>query len=201
MKSLGRSGPGDKLDILLSAALSGLAIDGDMSQFRWLSEPEQAAWRAYLEASQLLANTLEREFQTECGLSAADYEIFVRLSEAPERRMRMSELADRTLYSRSRLSHAVTRLEKEGWLRREGCDNDKRGTFAELTDLGFSKLVEAAPKHVGGVRRHLIDCLTAEQIGQLELIMTAVRTELLGAGVAPRLTRAAVGVTRAAVSA
>jgi len=163
-----------------------------MSDFRWLTEPEQAAWRAYLEGSQLLANTLERELQAECGLSAADYEIFVRLSEAPDRRMRMSELADRTLYSRSRLSHAVTRLEKEGWLRRESCDDDKRGTFAELTERGFAKLVDAAPKHVSGVRQHLIECLTPEQIGQLEAIMTAVRTELLGAGVEPHIPRAAV---------
>jgi DNA-binding MarR family transcriptional regulator len=161
-----------------------------MSEFHWLSEAEQAAWRAYLEASQLLANTLERELQTDCGLSAADYEIFVRLSEAPNRRMRMSELADRTLYSRSRLSHAVSRLEKEGWLRREGCDDDRRGTFAELTDRGFAKLVEAAPRHVTGVRQHLIQCLTAEQIGQLEAIMVAVRNELLGPEVAPRLSPA-----------
>ena len=161
-----------------------------MTEFRWLTPAEQSAWRAYLEASQLLANTLERELQNECGLSAADYEIFVRLSEAPERRMRMSELADRTLYSRSRLSHAVSRLEKEGWLRREDCADDKRGTFAELTDEGFAKLVEAAPRHVTGVRRHLVDCLTAEQISQLAGIMTAVRTQLLGPNVPPRLTEA-----------
>jgi DNA-binding MarR family transcriptional regulator len=161
-----------------------------MSEFRWLTAPEQSAWRAYLEASQLLANTLERELQTECGLSAADYEIFVRLSETPGRRMRMSELAERTLYSRSRLSHAVTRLEKEGWLRRQDCDDDKRGTFAELTDAGFTKLVEAAPNHVDGVRRHLIECLTPTQIGQLEKIMIAVRTGLLGPDVAPRIPAA-----------
>ena len=161
-----------------------------MTDFRWLTPAEQSAWRAYLEASQLLANTLERELQNECGLSAADYEIFVRLSEAPERRMRMSELADRTLYSRSRLSHAVTRLEKEGWLRREDCADDKRGTFAELTEEGFAKLVDAAPRHVTGVRRHLVGCLTLEQISQLEAIMTAVRTELLGPNVAPRLPEA-----------
>ncbi|MDQ1725915.1 MAG: hypothetical protein QOG52_2943 [Frankiaceae bacterium] len=159
-----------------------------MSEFRWLTAAEQSAWRAYLEASQLLANTLERELQSECGLSAADYEIFVRLSEAPLRRMRMSELADRTLYSRSRLSHAVTRLEKEGWLRREDCADDKRGTFAELTEEGFAKLVDAAPRHVGGVRKHLIECLAPEQISQLEAIMTAVREQLLGPDVAPRLT-------------
>ena len=162
-----------------------------MSEFRWLTAPEQTAWRAYLEASQLLANTLERELQTECGLSAADYEIFVRLSEAPARRMRMSELADRTLYSRSRLSHAVSRLERAGWLRREDCADDKRGTFAELTDEGFAKLVDAAPRHVSGVRRHLIGRLTPEQLGQLEGIMTAVRDELLGPDIAPRLSELA----------
>lgn len=165
-----------------------------MSEFRWLTTTEQSAWRAYLEASQLLANTLERELQNECGLSAADYEIFVRLSEAPQRRMRMSELADRTLYSRSRLSHAVSRLEKEGWLRREDCADDKRGTFAELTDQGFAKLVDAAPRHVGGVRKHLIDRLTTEQISQLEGIMTAVREELLGPDVAPRLIEPAAAL-------
>lgn len=150
-----------------------------MTEFRWLTEPEQSAWRAYLEGSQLLANRLERELQSECGLSAADYEIFVRLSESPDRRMRMSELAERTLYSRSRLSHAVTRLEKEGWLRREDCEDDKRGTFAELTQAGFDKLVQAAPEHVTSVRRHLIDRLSPEQVEQLQEIMTAVRDALL----------------------
>jgi DNA-binding MarR family transcriptional regulator len=104
----------------------------------------------------------------------AYYEILVRLSEAEARRMRMSELADATRSSRSRLSHAVARLEERGWLERVECPTDKRGQIAMLTDVGFAALEAAAPGHVGAVRQHLIDRLTPEQVTQLEQIGTVV---------------------------
>src|SRR5690348_11734002 len=114
----------------------------------WLSAEEQRAWRAYLEATMLLFDALDRELQRDARMPHAYYEILVRLSEAEGRTLRMSELADRTRSSRSRLSHAVARLEERGWVVRRECADDRRGQLAQLTDEGFAVLAEAAPGHV-----------------------------------------------------
>jgi DNA-binding MarR family transcriptional regulator len=137
---------------------------------RWLSEEEQRTWRAFLGASQLLMAQLDRELQRDAAIPHGYYEILVSLSESPDRMMRMSELAELTQSSRSRLSHAVTRLEERGWLRREECETDRRGQFAVLTDEGFAALEAAAPGHVEGVRSHLFDQLTPTQQAQLRRI-------------------------------
>ena len=131
---------------------------------RWLDAEEQQAWRAWLYSSLLLQDRLDRELTRETGISHAYYEILVALSEAPERQMRMSELADTCLSSRSRLSHAVSRLEERGWVRRQVCPDDGRGLLAVLTDEGFAALEAAAPVHVEGVRTHLFDQLTPKQV-------------------------------------
>src|SRR5438105_14094703 len=119
---------------------------------RWLDDDEQAAWRAFLAASQLLMDQLDRELLAGAGIPHAYYEILVRLSEAPGRAMRMSDLADRCQSSRSRLSHAVARLEEAGWVERRQSGDDRRGTVAALTGKGFDALAGAAPGHVAGVR-------------------------------------------------
>jgi DNA-binding MarR family transcriptional regulator len=98
----------------------------------------------------------------------------VRLSEAPGRALRMSQLADASASSKSRLSHAVARLEERGWIQRVDCPTDRRGQVAQLTDAGFAALAEAAPGHVAQVRRSLIDVLTPEQLGQLREISAAI---------------------------
>ena len=131
---------------------------------RWLDAEEQKAWRAWLYSAQLLLDRLDRELSHRTGISHAYYEILVALSEAPERMMRMSELADRCLSSRSRLSHAVSRLEERGWVRRQVCAEDGRGQLAVLTDEGFAALEGAAPVHVEGVRRELFDQLSPAQV-------------------------------------
>jgi DNA-binding MarR family transcriptional regulator len=136
-------------------------------QTRWLDAEEQKAWRAWLYSSMLLHDRLDRELTHETGLSHAYYEILVQLSEAPGRALRMSELADRSLSSRSRLSHAVARLEERGWVRRQVCESDGRGQLAVLTDDGFAALEAAAPIHVEGVRAHLFDQLNPEQVAAL----------------------------------
>ncbi len=148
---------------------------------RWLDSDEQRAWRAFLEATQRVFADLERQLQHDSGLSQSDYEVLVQLSESPERRMRMSELADRTLSSRSRLSHAVGRLETEGLLRRTACATDRRGTFAELTDAGQRRIEEAAPGHVAEVRRQLFDHLSPDQVAQLEALCTTILNGRRGA--------------------
>ncbi|MFD6756455.1 MULTISPECIES: MarR family winged helix-turn-helix transcriptional regulator [Micromonospora] len=145
---------------------------------RWLDPDEQRTWRAFLAASRALMDTLDRELQRDAGMPHAYYEILVRLSEAPERRLRMSELADVTGSSRSRLSHAVTRLEAAGWVRREDCPTDRRGQIAWLTDDGFATLAAAAPGHVEGVRRHLFDALSPAQVDQLRRISEALTDHL-----------------------
>ena len=145
---------------------------------RWLSEDEQRTWRAYLAANQLLADALDRQLMRDSGLPHGYYEILVRLSEAPGRALRMSELAVASQSSRSRLSHAVARLEERGWLRRQVAPEDRRGQVAVLTDAGFEALAEAAPGHVEAVRTYLFDPLTEEQVGQLREISEAVLRRL-----------------------
>ncbi len=126
----------------------------------------------------MLFDALDRQLQRDAGIPHAYYEILVRLSEAECRSMRMSELADATRSSRSRLSHAVARLEERGWLERVDCATDKRGQVAVLTDAGYAALVDAAPGHVEAVRKHMIDQLSAEQISQLEQIGASIVTGL-----------------------
>jgi DNA-binding MarR family transcriptional regulator len=145
-----------------------------MSDTKWLTADEQRAWRAYLEATTLLFDALDRQLQSEAGMPHAYYEILVRLSEADGRAMRMSELASRTRSSRSRLSHAIARLEERGWVQRTDAPTDRRGQVAELTDKGFGVLVTAAPGHVAAVRAAVIERLTPEQIAQLEAIGMAI---------------------------
>jgi DNA-binding MarR family transcriptional regulator len=134
---------------------------------RWLDAEEQKAWRAWLYSSMLLQDRLDRDLTSETGISHAYYEILVQLSEAPGRMLRMSQLAERSLSSRSRLSHAVARLEERGWVRRQVCEEDGRGALAVLTDDGFAALEAAAPIHVESVRTHLFDQLTTEQVAAL----------------------------------
>jgi len=137
-------------------------MPGTDSEPRWLSAREQRAWRATVGLSQLLLRQLDRDLNAH-GLSGHDYEILVELSEAPDHRMRMTDLADATSQSRSRLSHQVSRMEKRGLVRRDDCEGDKRGTFAVLTKAGFEAIERVAPYHVEQVRRHYIDRLTPRQ--------------------------------------
>jgi DNA-binding MarR family transcriptional regulator len=139
---------------------------GTDGQPRWLTDEEQQAWRATVNLSQLLLRQLDREL-AEHGLNGRDYEILVELSEAPEHRLRMTDLADATSQSRSRLSHQVSRMEKRGLVRRDDCEGDKRGTFAVLTEAGFEAIERVAPQHVESVRRHFVDQLTPHQLEEI----------------------------------
>lgn len=130
---------------------------------RWLSAREQEAWRVYIRLAKLLIRQLDRDLHP-FGLSTHDYEILVELSEAPGNRLRMTELADITAQSRSRLSHQVTRMEEKGLVRRDACDGDKRGTFAVITSRGMTAIELTAPCHVDSVRQHFIDHLSPTQL-------------------------------------
>ena len=151
-----------------------------MDHTRWLDEDEQRTWRSFLWAGRLLFDRLDRQLQHDAGLPHAYYEILVHLSEAPGRTLRMSELAATSLSSRSRLSHAVARLEEAGWVARRACPTDRRGSFAHLTDAGMARLEQAAPGHVEAVRTHLFDQLTIEQQHALRDISDALLAHLDG---------------------
>src|SRR5271154_7080267 len=141
-------------------------MPGTDGQPHWLTGEEQQAWRATVRLSQLLLRQLDRDL-TAHGLNGHDYEILVELSEAPDHRLRMTDLADATSQSRSRLSHQVSRMEKRGLVRRDDCEGDKRGTFAVLTEAGFEAIERGAPHHVEGVRRYCVDRLTPHQLEEI----------------------------------
>jgi DNA-binding MarR family transcriptional regulator len=150
--------------------------DVHMADFqpRWLSAEEQHAWRVFLGATQTLFSAVEAQLQRESGIPLGYYEILVRLSEAEDRSLRMSKLAEVSTSSKSRLSHAVARLEERGWVERLDCPTDRRGQVARLTEAGFEVLAAAAPAHVEQVRRSLFDRLSPEQVTQLATIGTAI---------------------------
>jgi DNA-binding MarR family transcriptional regulator len=141
---------------------------------RWLTADEQRIWRRFLFACQSLFGAIDGQLLKDSGLPHGYYEILVHLSEAPDRALRMSQLAAASSYSKSRLSHAVSRLEERGLVARMDCPTDRRGQIAKLTDEGLTVLEAAAPGHVEQVRRSLIDALTPEQIRQLGEISAAM---------------------------
>jgi DNA-binding MarR family transcriptional regulator len=145
---------------------------------RWLNEEEQRHWRAYITMVALLQERLGQELQRAHELSIQDYEILVRLSESANHSIRMSELADLTQASRSRLTHQIDRLERLGYIRRERAASDNRGRLAILTDEGMAALVAAAPTHVEGVRTHLLDQLSPDQFREFGIASAAIAAHL-----------------------
>src|SRR5216684_36039 len=156
------------------STIPGYPVNVNTSGPRWLTAEEQAAWRAFLGACQELFGAVEAQLQHEEGMPHTYYEILVRLSETPGRSLRMSQLAEASASSKSRVSHAVARLEERGWVRRVDCPTDRRGQIAELTADGYAALSAAAPGHVEQVRQVLFDALSAEQLRQLEKISAAI---------------------------
>jgi DNA-binding MarR family transcriptional regulator len=136
----------------------------------WLNSAEQRAWRAYLDGTRLLFHALDRQLERDADLSLSDYELLVRLSEAPGQQLRMRELTHATLSTRSGVTRAVTRLENAGWVRRVDCEDDRRGTLAELTPSGARKLAAAAPGHVAAVRAHMLDRLSPRQLATVRAV-------------------------------
>ncbi|EHR51636.1 transcriptional regulator [Saccharomonospora marina XMU15] len=149
-----------------------------MSEARWLTDAEQRVWRDFSAAVDMLRAHLDAQLQRDAGMPATYYRVLVALSEAPGRVLRMSDLALATRSSRSRLSHAVARMEASGWIRRESCPTDKRGAFAHLTDAGMAAIEAAAPGHVEAVRASLFDPLTPAQVEQLGEISAALLERL-----------------------
>lgn len=136
-------------------------------------------WRGYLDTNRLLMRTLDRQLTTESGINLSDFEILALLSENPQHRMRMNELADITVATRSGVTRAVRRLVDAGWVHQVKCDEDKRGLFAELTEAGLEKLRAAAPGHVNAVRANLFDLLSPREVELFTHSYAQIRENLL----------------------
>ncbi len=148
---------------------------------RWLEPGQQHTWRAFVLGTTLLMDQLDQELRRDFGISLTEYEILVRLSERPQRVMRMAQLADAVCHSRSRVTHTITRMENAGFVVRETCLEDGRGVQARMTDVGLALLERAAPAHVEGVRRHLVDTCSPEDFAALGRVMNAVTDGLIAA--------------------
>lgn len=134
-------------------------------------DPRLGAWRTFLRAHARVLRELERELQSEERLALTDYDVLVQLAAAGERRLRMSELADRLLLSRSGATRLVDRLVTEGLVERASCESDRRGQWASLTDAGYRRLRQASPTHLRGVAAHFLDRLTAQELADLERML------------------------------
>ncbi|MFJ3922001.1 MarR family winged helix-turn-helix transcriptional regulator [Streptomyces sp. NPDC090022] len=153
-----------------------------MGDTRWLSPEEMRAWDGFLAASALLHRQLDQQLKEDSGLSHPQYEILVRLAAAPDAELRMTDLANGLINSKSGLTYQVTQLEKAGLVRRRSCPTDVRGIFAVLTETGRRRLEEAAPGHVSAVRHYLIDVLTEEQLTAIADGLGEVSVRLRAAG-------------------
>ncbi|MET9344129.1 MULTISPECIES: MarR family winged helix-turn-helix transcriptional regulator [unclassified Nonomuraea] len=144
----------------------------------WLNETEYAAWIGYRRMRLLLDLEIQRDLMRESGLSEPDYDVLSNLSEAPEHRMRLTELAVHMRWSKSRLSHHITRMAERGLVSREEVAHDARGAAIVLTSKGLSTIKEAAPGHVASVRRHFIDLLTEDELRAIAQVARTVLARL-----------------------
>ena len=154
--------------------MSTIGPNVEQDEPRWLADAEDRAWRGYLRMRTLLHARILRDLAREAGLSGPDYDVLSHVSESPGRRSRLGELAERMAWSRSRLSHHLTRMERRGLVTREDCPSDGRGAFVVLTEAGFRHIQAAAPGHVASVRRHFIDLLSRDQLDVLTTITDTV---------------------------
>jgi DNA-binding MarR family transcriptional regulator len=144
----------------------------------WLTEPEQRAWRGLLQMNSALDARLNRELQQTSGLSLTDYDVLVLLTEAPDGRRRVFEVAEDLQWEQSRLSHHLARMQRRGLVAREECTTDRRGAFVVLTDAGRDAIEKAAPGHVDTVRQLVFDGLSEEQVAMLQSFVGRVLARL-----------------------
>lgn len=137
-------------------------------------DPRLDAWRAFLRAHARLTRKLEHELQAEQSMALADYDVLLQLAVADEDRLRMSELADRILLTRSGITRLVDRLEAAGLVERVTCETDRRGQWAQLTEAGRGRLREASPTHLRGVAEHFLDRIPADELDQLRTTLERV---------------------------
>ena len=149
-----------------------------VASIRWLTAPQERAWRRYRRMRTLLDLQLVRDLNQDSGLSESDYDVLSTLSERQEGCWRARDLAAQLLWSTSRLAHHVGRMEQRGLVARQPCADDARGALISLTGQGWATLRDAAPRHVDSVRRHMIDLLTDDEIAALDAIAGKVIARL-----------------------
>jgi len=156
-----------------------------VSDVKWLNESELAAWMAYVTATHLLERRVEDQLKIDAALTHAQYEILAKLSQEPGGRIRMTELANRLIVSKSGLTYQIGQLERRGLVTREACPSDERGVLAVLTEEGTRCLKRTAPGHVAVVRAFLIDQLTSEEVESMRQIMTKATAAMQAAPAGP----------------
>ena len=157
------------------------------SETPWLSAEEEHLWRAWSQLNNELSARLQRELQDDAQLSLSDYEVLVHLTDTPEGRVRVTELARLLHWERSRVSHHITRMERRGLVERTECADDGRGAFIAVTSGGRAAIAQAAPGHVRAVRRLMFDVLSSEEADRLGTAIDKMLTRLSGPGTSARL--------------
>ena len=145
---------------------------------RWLTGEEQRAWRGLLRMTSELNARMNRQLQDDCGISLADYDVLVVLSEAPAARLRVFEIADVLAWEQSRVSHQLARMQRRGLVARQECRADARGAFVVLTEAGRAAIERAAPAHVETVRQLVFEGLSRDQLAALTAITSGVLARL-----------------------
>jgi DNA-binding MarR family transcriptional regulator len=158
--------------------MGNVAGDAEHTEPHWLDEQEQRAWRSYIETTQRLLDRTNTNLSVRSGLTLAEYRILVLLSEAPGQSLRMSELADGVLSSRSRLTHQIRRMVDAGLVRRDTCASDGRGVLAVITDAGVRVLTAAAPGHVEDVRRMFVEVIPREFLDRVAELFDAIAARI-----------------------
>ncbi|MCO1581148.1 MarR family transcriptional regulator [Crossiella sp. SN42] len=153
-----------------------------MTDTEWLEESQQRAWRAFLRVHAELTVRIGRQLQVDSDLSLAEFEVLVQLSELPEPRIRILELAKLLNWEKSRVSHQLGRMQKRGLVARAGCPEDKRGAFIQLTEAGKAAIEGAAPGHVAVVRRLVFDALDNAQVGELTALCERLLANIESSG-------------------
>jgi DNA-binding MarR family transcriptional regulator len=153
------------------------------TEIPWLSAQEEHLWRAWTQLNAELSATLQREMQTDAKLSLSDYEVLVHLTDSPEGRLRVSDLARLLQWERSRVSHHLTRMERRGLVERRECPEDGRGAFIAVTATGRTANERAAPGHVAAVRRLVFDVLDADEVASLTAVIDKMLARSDGRGV------------------
>lgn len=163
-----------------TSTIDTMATATRTQQTRWLDASQQRAWRSFLGGQTVLFDSLDRDLRSRHDLSLPEYEILVRLSEAPRTTLRMAELASSLAHSRSRITHTISRLQRAGLVEREACESDGRGVNARLTTDGLAMLEAASHTHVAGVREYLLDHATSEEFDVIGRVFERVVTALDG---------------------
>ena len=154
------------------------SIEAMSSDVRWLSAQEERVWRRWLTLNARLSATLHKELQDDAGLSMPDFEVLVHLTDSPQGRIRVTDLAKALQWERSRVSHHVTRMERRRLVQRVECAEDGRGAFIVITPQGRAAIEQAAPGHVNAVRRLVFDALSDEEVNAFATIIEKALTQL-----------------------